>query len=153
VHVLDQVTTGPKPELVRAIGATYHHSDIEDVTASVKPDVVIEATGVPHLVLGAMSGTAAYGITVLTGVSSGGRKLPVDPGELNRIIVLENDAVVGSVNANLRHYAQASDALAAADLDWLGRLVSRRVPLEDFAQAFEAQDEDVKVVLTLGGRG
>jgi threonine dehydrogenase-like Zn-dependent dehydrogenase len=151
VHVLDRVTTGPKPELVSAIGATYHHSDIEDVTASLKPDVVIEATGVPHLVLGAMSGTAAYGITVLTGVSSGGRTLPVDPGELNRVIVLENDAVVGSVNANLRHYGQASDALAAADLDWLRRLVSRRVPLEDFAQAFEAQDEDVKVVLSLQG--
>jgi threonine dehydrogenase-like Zn-dependent dehydrogenase len=153
VHVLDQVTTGPKPELVRAIGATYHHTDIEDVTASLKPDVVIEATGVPHLVLGAMSGTAAYGITVLTGVSSGGRKLPVDPGELNRIIVLENDAVVGSVNANLRHYALASDALAAADLDWLGRLVSRRVPLEDFAQAFDAQEDDVKVVLSLEHEG
>jgi threonine dehydrogenase-like Zn-dependent dehydrogenase len=75
----------------------------------------------------------------------------MDPGELNREIVLENDAVVGSVNANLRHYAQAADALARADLDWLKRLVSRRVPLERFADAFEPQDDDVKVVLTLGG--
>jgi glucose 1-dehydrogenase len=55
------------------------------------------------------------------------------------------------VNANLRHYAQAADALARADLDWLKRLVSRRVPLERFADAFEPQDDDVKVVLTLGG--
>lgn len=149
VHVLDQVTKGPKPQLVHGLGATYHHSDIEDVTARIKPDVVIEATGVPHLVLGAMSGTAAYGITVLTGVSSGGRMLPIDPGELNRGIVLENDAVVGSVNANLRHYALAAQALADADLGWLGRVVSRRVPLTDFAQAFEPQDGDVKVVIDL----
>ena len=149
VHVLDQVTEGPKPGLVRALGATYHHDDIDAVTGRIRPDVVLEATGVPHLVLGSIWGTGPYGITVLTGVSSGGRKLPVDPGELNRNIVLENDAVVGSVNANLRHYAQAGEALSAADPDWLARLVTRRVPLESFADAFEARAEDVKVVLTL----
>jgi threonine dehydrogenase-like Zn-dependent dehydrogenase len=150
VHVLDQVTSGPKPRLVRDLGATYHHNDIEELTDQVQPDIVIEATGVPHLVLGAMSGTAAYGIVVLTGVSSGGRTVPVDPGELNRGIVLENDAIVGSVNANLRHYAQAAEALGKAELDWLQRLVSRRVPLSHFADAFEPRDDDVKVVLDLG---
>jgi len=62
---------------------------------------------------------------------------------------IDDDVVVGSVNANLRHYAQAAQALAAADPGWLGRLVSRRVPLADFADAFEARDEDVKVVLDL----
>jgi threonine dehydrogenase-like Zn-dependent dehydrogenase len=149
VHVLDQVTAGPKPRLVHELGGTYHHSDIDAVMERIKPDVVIEATGVPHLVLGAMAGTVPYGITVLTGVSSGGRKVPIDPGLLNRGIVLENDVVVGSVNANLRHYAQAADALGKADLGWLGQLVSRRVPLADFAQAFEARDDDVKVVITL----
>ena len=63
----------------------------------------------------------------------------MDAGALNRDIVLDNDVVVGSVNANLRHYAQAADVLAAADLDWLGRLVTRRVPLAGFADAFEAR--------------
>jgi len=151
VHVLDRATGGPKPQLVHGIDATYHHSDMDAVMARVKPDVVVEATGAPGLVFGAMRGTAPYGITVLTGVSPRGRTIRVDGGELNRDIVLENDAVVGSVNANLRHYAQAADALAQADLDWLGRLVSRRVPLADFADAFEPRDDDVKVVLTLDG--
>lgn len=151
VHVLDQMTKGPKPQLVHALGATYHHSDIDDVAARIKPDVVIEATGVAHLVLGAMCRTSAYGITVLTGVSSGGRTLPLDAGQLNRSIVLENDVVIGSVNANLRHYALAAEALAAADLGWLNRVVSRRVTLSDFADAFEAHEDDVKVVLTLDG--
>jgi threonine dehydrogenase-like Zn-dependent dehydrogenase len=151
VHVLDQVTKGPKRQLVHALGATYHHSDMDSVMQRVKPDLVIEATGAPALVFGAMAGTASYGVTVLTGVSSSGRKIRVDAGELNRDIVLENDAVVGSVNANLRHYAQAADALAAADPEWLELMISRRVPLEDFADAFEPRDDDVKVVLTLGG--
>jgi threonine dehydrogenase-like Zn-dependent dehydrogenase len=148
VHVLDQVRGGPKPALVHDLGGSYHYSDVDAVMERVRPDIVIEATGVPHVVFGVISGTAAYGITVLTGVSSTGRKIRIDGGDLNREIVLENDAVVGSVNANLRHYEQAADALAAADLGWLERLVSRRVPLEEYADAFEAQDEDVKVVLT-----
>ena len=62
--------------------------------------------------------------------------------------MLENNAVVGSVNANLRHYELAADALAKADPEWLEQLVSRRVPLADYADAFEPQDDDVKVVLT-----
>jgi hypothetical protein len=52
------------------------------------------------------------------------------------------------VNANLRHYAKAAEALAAADLDWLGRVVNRRVRLEAFADAFAPRDDDVKVALT-----
>src|SRR5579875_312161 len=31
VHVLDQVTSGPKPGLVAALGATYHHGQIADL--------------------------------------------------------------------------------------------------------------------------
>jgi threonine dehydrogenase-like Zn-dependent dehydrogenase len=149
VHVIDLVTSGPKPRLVEDLGGSYHSDDIETVTEKVRPDVVIEATGVGPVVFGAMSGTASYGIVCLTGVSSGGHELSVDAGKLNRSLVLENDVLVGSVNANLRHYAQAAEALAKADVGWLGRLVSRRVPLSSFADAFQARDDDVKVAITL----
>ncbi len=149
VHVLDRVTTGPKPALVRSLGATYHCEDIDQVTSRVAPDVVIEATGAGHLVFDAISGTATYGIVCLTGVSPRGRQLSVDAGTINRELVLENDAVVGSVNANLRHYRQAAEALAEAAPDWLARMISRRVPLERATEAFTARDEDIKVVITL----
>lgn len=147
VHVLDIVTDGPKPQLVKDLGATYHHDPVDVVAKQVHPDIVIEATGVSQLVLAAMAETASYGISCLTGVSSGGRTLGVDLGEVNRDIVLQNDVIVGSVNANLRHYRQGAEALAKADLDWLGRLVSRRVPLEKFQDAFTPQQDDVKVVI------
>jgi threonine dehydrogenase-like Zn-dependent dehydrogenase len=149
VHVLDLPTKGPKPQLVHGVGATYHHSDIDAITTRVRPDIVIEATGVPSLVFGAIAGTASYGIVCLTGVSATGRNLRLDGGELNRDIVLQNDAVVGSVNANLRHYAQAADALAAADLDWLERLITRRVPLGSYADAFDPGEDETKVVIDL----
>jgi threonine dehydrogenase-like Zn-dependent dehydrogenase len=149
VHVLDLATQGPKPEAVRALGAQYHYSGIDDATARVKPDVIIEATGVSKIVFEAMASTASYGIVCLTGVSPVGRKISVDVGAANREMVLENDVVVGSVNANLNHYAAAADALGKADVDWLSRLITRRVPLERFAEALEARSGDIKVVLDL----
>jgi threonine dehydrogenase-like Zn-dependent dehydrogenase len=151
VHVLDRVTGGPKPALVKALGATYHHDPVEKVLPALAPDVVIEATGVGSLVFDAMAGTASYGIVCLTGVSPAGRRLTVDAGTINRELVLENDVVVGSVNANLRHYHAAAEALAKADLGWLTGLITRRVPLRRAADAFEAGDDDVKVVLSLSG--
>src|SRR5579875_1495130 len=39
VHVLDQVTEGLKPDLVAAMGATYHHGKVADT--GVQPDVAI----------------------------------------------------------------------------------------------------------------
>lgn len=150
VHVLDQVADGPKPKLVADLGATYHSDGFDAaVKAAGEPDVVIEATGVAQLVVDAMATTASYGIVCLTGVSSLGRKLTLDVGGVNRDIVLENDVVVGSVNANLRHWQQAAEALSKADLSWLEGLISRRVALADFEQAFEAKPDDVKVVLEL----
>jgi threonine dehydrogenase-like Zn-dependent dehydrogenase len=148
-HVLDRVTDGPKPGLVTALGATYHHSDIDEVGNKLQPDVVIEATGAGPLVFGAIANTGTYGIVCLTGVSPIGRTLKIDAGAVNRDVVLENDAVVGSVNANLRHYHQAAEALAKADESWLAGLITRRVPLQRAAEAFEPHDDDVKVIIDL----
>ncbi|OEJ28841.1 theronine dehydrogenase [Streptomyces agglomeratus] len=149
VHVLDRVTEGTKPALVRDLGATYHAEDIEQVISAVCPDVIIEATGVSELVFASLTSTAPYGVVCLTGVSPAGRRVSVDAGAINREIVLQNDAVVGSVNANLRHYRQAADALAQADLSWLERLITRRVPLERAMEAFTPQPDDVKVLVEL----
>ena len=104
-------------------------TNIEEAVGKIRPDIVIEATGVGALVFDAMAVTGSYGIVALTGVSPAGRTVTVDAGSPNREIVSENDAVLGSVNAILRHYQQAADALAKADLTWLTSLITRRVPL------------------------
>ncbi|WP_069814029.1 glucose 1-dehydrogenase [Streptomyces sp. TP-A0874] len=151
VHVLDQVTEGPKPELVHDLGAAYHCEDIDDALSRVEPDIVIEATGAGRLIMESFSGVSNYGIVCLTGVSATGGRLPVDAGALNRDMVLGNDAVVGSVNANLRHYRKAVESLGRADQGWLDRLITRRVPLGRAPEAFEHRAEDVKVVITMDG--
>lgn len=148
VHVLDQVDTGSKPELVAAIGATYHTGTVE--AACDAPDVVIECTGVGSLVFDAMEHIGSGGVVCLVGVSSSGRTLGVDAGSLNRSMVLANESIVGSVNANRRHYEAAAAALAQADHAWLERVVSRTVPLERWHEALERRPDDVKVVIEIG---
>jgi glucose 1-dehydrogenase len=145
VHVIDQMTSGVKPDLVRDLGATYHSGSVADACPG--PDVIIECTGVSSLVVDAMSHVGRGGVVCLTGVSTGGHSISVDEGALNRSMVLENVAVVGSVNANRRHYEAAVGALAAADRSWLERLVSRRVPLDQWAEALTRQPDDVKVIV------
>ncbi len=146
VHVLDRMTDGRKPDLVRQIGATYHH-DLDQLPA--KPDVVIECTGVGELVFDVLRRTGRNAVTVLTGLSGTQVAVPIPASAINDGLVLENDALVGSVNASLRNYRQAGEALAAADPEWLRQLVTRRVPLERWPDALNREPDDVKVVVDL----
>ena len=145
VHVLDQVAEGLKPDLVAALGATYHQGTV--ASTGVTPDVAIECTGVGQLIFDVMDAAGSNGIVCLTGVSSA-RELSVDVGLLNRRMVLANDVVFGSVNANRRHYEAGAAALAQADRDWLARLITRTVPLASWREAYQRLSTDVKVVLS-----
>lgn len=144
-HVLDRAEQGIKPEAVHALGAEYH-TDITELSGRCEPDVVIECTGVAELVAGAMRYTAPSAIVCLTGVGAS-RRLSVDVGALNNELVLENDVVFGSVNANRRHFEAAVKSLCSADPDWLRRLITRTVPLEAWTEALDKGDEDIKVVV------
>jgi glucose 1-dehydrogenase len=150
VHVLDRVTGGPKPTLVHDLGATYHHGSVDEACRSV--DVAIECTGAGELVFDVTDNLSPNGMVCLTGVSSGGHSISVDAGALNRELVLCNNVIVGSVNANRRHYQLAAESLAAADKDWLGRLLTRQVPLEGFEEALRRGPDDVKVTVELSSR-
>lgn len=145
VDVLDRVADGPKPGLVRDLGASYCTGSVGAMGHHV--DIALECTGVPQLVFDVMQKTTPGGIVCLTGVSSGGRELTVDMGSLNRSMVLENDVVFGSVNANRRHYEAAARSLTQADVSWLSRLITRRIPLDSWQQAFARDVNDVKVVI------
>ena len=70
VHVLDRVTDGAKPQLVRDLGATYHTGAIADV--GFDPDVIIECTGVGSVIVDSIRHVGAGGVVCLTGVGSGG---------------------------------------------------------------------------------
>jgi threonine dehydrogenase-like Zn-dependent dehydrogenase len=144
VHVLDRVETGLKPELVRALGATYHSGSVLDL--GFEPDVIVECTGVGSVIAESIQKIGAGGVVCLTGVGSGGTA-PRPTADMAAAAVLKNNVVVGSVNANRRHWYKAAQALARADRAWLGRLITRRERPEDFMKALERRPDDVKVVI------
>ena len=117
-----------------------------DSLETLAPDIVIECTGVPSVIAALLPQVAPDGLICLTGVGAP-RKHEFDIGQFNRRMVLNNGAVFGSVNANLRHYQMAAQALARADAAWLSRLITRRVPLDRFAEAFDGRKGDIKVVI------
>jgi threonine dehydrogenase-like Zn-dependent dehydrogenase len=146
VTVLDQVTDGPKPGMVRDLGATYVTS-LDDLPSP--PDIVIEATGIGQLVFDVIGRAAPDAIVCLTGISSGTREVGLAADAVNKAMVLSNEVVFGSVNAGLANYTQAAEALAKADKDWLAKLITRTVPIDDWPAALQRQPGDIKVVIDL----
>ncbi|HET7669884.1 MAG TPA: glucose 1-dehydrogenase [Burkholderiales bacterium] len=142
VHVVDHNRDGPKPELVRKLGASYHTR-----FPAVESDIVIECTGSPRVLVQAVTGTAPGGIVCLTGLGGREHQASFDAAILNQSLVLENRVVFGTVNANLRHYHDAAHSLARADRSWLQSIITRRVPLERWREAYEKREGDVKTVL------
>ena len=145
VHVLDRMESGAKPDLVRALGATYHSGSAHDIGFA--PDVVIECTGVGQVISDVIVAVGAGGVVCLTGVGSGGRTVGLATADVATELVLQNNVVVGSVNANRRHFYRAAEALSRADREWLSRLVSRRVAPERIHEAFDRGPDDIKVVV------
>jgi threonine dehydrogenase-like Zn-dependent dehydrogenase len=146
VHLYDRVTAGVKPALAADLGAEYHGGELSAL-AALRPDLIIECTGAPAVIADAVTRSGPGGIVCLAGISSGQHILKLDLGTVGTRMVLENDAVFGSVNANRRHYDLAADVLARADRRWLSRLITRRVPLASFPEAFTRHPDDVKVVI------
>lgn len=147
VTILDHNATGPKPALARALGADVRYVRDGARDAAAQADVVIECTGAPDVVLDVIAAAPRNAIVCLTGLSSAGRGVRVDMGVVNRSLVLENNVVFGSVNANRSHYERAAVALAAADRAWLRRMITRRLPLTAWADAIARREDDVKVVI------
>jgi len=147
VHVLDRVETGLKPELVRALGATYHTGSVLDL--GFEPDVIVECTGVGSVIADSVQKIGAGGVLCLTGVGAGGVTTRA-VGDMAAAAVLKNNVIVGSVNANKRHWYKANERLPRVDRKWLSRLITRYEKPENFKQALERNPDDIKVVIQFG---
>ena len=144
VHVLDRVETGLKPDLVRALGATYHSGRVLDI--GFEPDIIVECTGAGPVLADSTQKIGAGGIICLTGIGTGGF-VNRAVGDVAAAAVLKNNVIVGSVNANRRHWYKASDRLTRLDPKWLSRLITRHERPENFEEALERRPEDIKVVI------
>jgi threonine dehydrogenase-like Zn-dependent dehydrogenase len=145
-YVYDRADSGPKPQLVRNLGAKYLSGELHAIE-KLEPDIVVECTGAAPVVVHVMTHNARDAIVCLAGLSAVGRELPVDVAAFNQSMVLQNDLVFGSVNANRHHYELAVQALQRADREWLSQLITRRVPIDQWQTALDHQADDIKVVI------
>ena len=74
---------------------------------------------------------------MITGIPSGDHPLQIDGSELVRQLVLDNQVMLGSVNAARGHFQMAVDDLSQAQLRWgahIAALITNRYPFDRFAE-------------------
>ena len=81
-------------------------------------DFILDATGIAPLEFNLLDALALNGMYVLTGIPGGNRPLQISGAELIRQLVLDNQVMLGSVNAARGHFQMAADDLAQAHLRW-----------------------------------
>ncbi len=157
VHIYDATEHGLKRDLAEATGASYiwagEHQLGHELAAEIGPvDIVLEATGFSPLTFDAIDMVAPNGVVCLTGVSGGSRKLEISADHLNLEMVLSNKVVFGTVNANRRHFESGVRHLQEIEVRWpglLSQMITRRLPLEDFGDAFEPSPSQVKSIVEI----
>src|SRR6056297_2274007 len=112
----------PTIDVVEELGATY--VDSRETPVSEIPDVhepadlVYEATGHAKHAFETVEALAPNGVGALLGVPAAGWDFEVPGSDIHRELVLQNRALVGSVNSNAGHFASAVETLAGLP-EWL----------------------------------
>jgi threonine dehydrogenase-like Zn-dependent dehydrogenase len=140
----------PSVDIIERLGATYVDSretpvpEIPDVHEPM--DLVYEATGHPPHAVETVEALAPNGVGALLGVP-GSETFEIDGGDLHRDLVMGNKALIGSVNANRRHFEAAVERLAGLPDRLPVALVSGVYGLDSFEQAFEEDSETIKTAV------
>jgi len=106
---------------------------------------VFEATGAPRLTLNLIDALDYNGAYVLTGIPSGHCLTEWAACDLLRAIVLDNQIIIGSVNAARGHYEMAVDDLLHANSRWpdhLEKLITHRCRPADAVKALQQHPAD-----------
>ena len=147
VHVLDQVTDGPKPELVAQLGGTYHAGD---ASAAGQVDIVVEATGRRP---GRRAGAARHAR------ATGSSASPACPPAAARSTSTSAASTATSCSRTTSCSAPSTPTAATTrrrrrrspppTASGCAALITRRVPLDRWQEALERGPDDVKVVVEL----
>jgi threonine dehydrogenase-like Zn-dependent dehydrogenase len=156
VYGLDIVDAGTaRPQWLASIGGQYvdgRQVPADKVDDALGPmDLILESTGVASLEFNLLDALATDGVYVLTGIPGGDRPLEIPGAELIRQLVLDNQVMVGSVNAARGHFQMAVDDLAHGRLAWgdrVAQLITHRHPYTDLETALSQHPADeIKAVI------
>lgn len=144
-----------RPEWLRVIGGQYidgRQVPPDQVDDHLGPmDLIFESTGVAKLEFNLLDALASDGIYVLTGIPAGDRLLEISGAPLIRQLVLQNQVLLGSVNASRDHFQMAVNDLIYGHLMWedhIKELITHRYVYANFEAALKDHPEDeIKAVI------
>ncbi len=142
--------------ILRDLGASYQ-SVVDHPVTGIKDelgqiDFMLEGTGNSTVAFEAMAQLGINGVLCLTGVSGGTSSIEIPADVINLQMVLGNRLAFGSVNANRRYFEMGVQHFQQAERQWpaiFERLITRRVPFDDFMSALDRRPEDIKTLLTI----
>jgi threonine dehydrogenase-like Zn-dependent dehydrogenase len=131
-----------KAEIAEGLQATYvstRETPLEQLAEKVgKPDIIVEATGNSGVAFEAMNVLGLNGALVWTSITGGKELVEVPSDQLNLQWVLGNKMLIGSVNANRRHFEMGIADLALGEATYPGvieRLLTNPVEgLDNYAE-------------------
>ncbi len=147
LDIVDEASARPK--WLEAIGGCYidgrkvQADQVDDTVGEM--EMIVDATGVPSLEFNLLDALGLNGIYVLTGIPGGDRPLQIDGAELIRELVLDNQVMLGSVNAARGHFQFAVQDLEQAHLLWgdlLNKLITNHFPYQDYKTPLTQHPQD-----------
>lgn len=149
--------TDPRAHIAKQLGAGFMsvaNRALRDLPKDTGyPDIVVEATGSAKVVFDAMEILAPNGALCLLSVTGGQTMNPEPIDRINQRLVLGNQVVVGSVNANPRHFRMGVKHFAAIERKWpgvLSQLLTDPIPWADYKKWFDHRGGDIKATLEIG---
>ena len=146
----------PRVRIVEAMGATYVSStetsaaQLADLTGGI--DLVYEATGFAPVSFDVLRYLGPNGVYVFTGIPGPRPPEAYDLDDIMRNMVLRNQVVLGTVNADRQSYTDA-----IADLGLFARrfpeavkgLITKRYQLKEYADVLSGHAPGIKSVLSM----
>ena len=139
VYGLDVVDSGSaRPKWLDAIGGRYvdgRQIPADQVEKKIGAmDLILDASGIASLEFNLLDALAKNGVYVLTGIPDGDHPLQIDGPELVRQLVLDNQVMLGSVNAARGHFQMAvDDSIASPASLGLSHRILNNQPLSIWA--------------------
>jgi glucose 1-dehydrogenase len=158
VHVVArEAAPNAKAALSESLGAHYLATANTTAQQLTDPlgniDLIFEATGAAKASFDFLQTLGKNGIFIFTGVPAPMNDITIDAGALMRDIVLENQVVLGTVNAPKIAFENGIKDLAEFQKRWpqaLRALITGHLPLDRFQETVKRTDKnEIKTVLTM----
>jgi threonine dehydrogenase-like Zn-dependent dehydrogenase len=158
VAIVERRPRAGKRAMAEAVGARYVATEggpLRELLPGERYDLVIEAAGTASIVVDALPLLAPNGVVCLTGIFAAGQTPEtLALNDLFREMVYRNQAIVTSVNSNRSYFERGVPTMGQIEARWpglLGRLITRRMPMEQYAEAVEPERDGVKTVVEVAG--